>query len=296
MSPIPFTPQQLGRALQVDNDQQRWKCRDLATIQGVREGIQMIRVISRSEYNAGHRSIFACEFAALYLPQFIARYLWLMEVDGTAGSSLTLLHTLATAPSFFGRWVRLNLEEAVRLFIVLARDAIQKWPTMPIVKGSDHNGDPTFSFIVQTTRIMNVIVLGFPPPYDTQAWPLLPSSLSLPLDVTAKLAHQKINSYQHDDEIHIALGELHALSDFCNGQTSAQLRGTGLVDERAYWWTCDEATRRGVGVTGKTPCVSLKDGEELLACSRCLAVRFCSQAHQRASWPSHKKICFKPTW
>lgn len=78
---------------------------------------------------------FQCEFAALYLPQFIARYLWLMEVDGTAGSSLTLLHTLATAPSFFGRWVRLNLEEAVRLFIVLARDAIQKWPTMPIVKG-----------------------------------------------------------------------------------------------------------------------------------------------------------------
>ncbi|KAL7417391.1 hypothetical protein BDY24DRAFT_367972 [Mrakia frigida] len=40
----------------------------------------------------------------------------------------------------------------------------------------------------------------------------------------------------------------------------------------------------------------LGDGEEMMACSRCLGVRYCSKEHQKADWKSHKPLCFKPTW
>lgn len=71
-----------------------------------------------------------CEFGALYLLQFVARYLWLFEVV----SSLNMLHDLADAPAFFGRWVRTNVEDAFSLFSSLAQIAVQKWKSMPFVK------------------------------------------------------------------------------------------------------------------------------------------------------------------
>jgi len=36
--------------------------------------------------------------------------------------------------------------------------------------------------------------------------------------------------------------------------------------------------------------------QELLQCSRCKTVRYCGTQHQRADWPSHKKICIAPTF
>ncbi|KAL7416179.1 hypothetical protein BDY24DRAFT_381280 [Mrakia frigida] len=36
--------------------------------------------------------------------------------------------------------------------------------------------------------------------------------------------------------------------------------------------------------------------EEVLGCSKCESVRYCSRKHQKDDWMEHKQLCFKPTW
>ncbi|KAL7413793.1 hypothetical protein BDY24DRAFT_414922 [Mrakia frigida] len=90
---------------------------------------------------------------------FVARYLWLFEVVGSTGSSLNMLHDLADAPAFFGRWDRTNVEEAFSLFSSLAQIAVQKWKSMPFVKNVKHHTNDNFIQIHQTTLILAHITI-----------------------------------------------------------------------------------------------------------------------------------------
>ncbi|KAL7417614.1 hypothetical protein BDY24DRAFT_95632 [Mrakia frigida] len=90
------------------------------------------------------------------------------------------------------------------------------------------------------------------------------------------------------------------------------------------WEACERrvgefAAVLSLDLLGPSTCLKLAEGEEMMACSRCLAVRYCSRGpsffrsfftlrrltllrpltsieHQRADWKRHKKFCFKPTW
>ncbi|KAL7417745.1 hypothetical protein BDY24DRAFT_411704 [Mrakia frigida] len=67
-----------------------------------------------------------------------------------------------------------------------------------------------------------------------------------------------------------------------------------LITERGakqIWWSC-EIERKPTDLV----CTKPAEGEEMMACSRCLAVRYCSKEHQRIDWKRHKLVCFKPTW
>ncbi|KAL7417742.1 hypothetical protein BDY24DRAFT_438058 [Mrakia frigida] len=59
------------------------------------------------------------------------------------------------------------------------------------------------------------------------------------------------------------------------------------------WWTCE---LKRAGDEEIESCAQLEEGEEMRACSRCLAVRYCSREHQRLDWRRHRVVCFKPSW
>ncbi|KAL7417715.1 hypothetical protein BDY24DRAFT_375844 [Mrakia frigida] len=63
-------------------------------------------------------------------------------------------------------------------------------------------------------------------------------------------------------------------------------RGTKQV-----WWSC-EIERKPTDLV----CTKPAEAREMMACSRCLAVRYCSKEHQRLDWKRHKLVCFKATW
>ncbi|KAL7417375.1 hypothetical protein BDY24DRAFT_89508 [Mrakia frigida] len=71
---------------------------------------------------------------------------------------------------------------------------------------------------------------------------------------------------------------------------------SGSDEIRHVWWSCE--ANRLVWTAGSdcSPCARLGDEEEMMACSRCLGVRYCSKEHQKADWKRHKLLCFKPTW
>ncbi|KAL7417706.1 hypothetical protein BDY24DRAFT_375813 [Mrakia frigida] len=93
------------------------------------------------------------------------------------------------------------------------------------------------------------------------------------------------------------------------------------------WWNCE---LKRAGDEEVESCAQLEEGEEMRACSRCFAVRYCSRGasvasrrlsssetlppllllprfrsaddsllpseHQRLDWKRHKLVCFKPSW
>ncbi|KAL7413502.1 hypothetical protein BDY24DRAFT_441304 [Mrakia frigida] len=57
------------------------------------------------------------------------------------------------------------------------------------------------------------------------------------------------------------------------------------------WWHCEAALSDLVNAKG---CVGKRS--QMLMCSRCQVVRYCSQEHQKLDWKAHKRVCFKPQW
>ncbi|KAL7413518.1 hypothetical protein BDY24DRAFT_388801 [Mrakia frigida] len=57
------------------------------------------------------------------------------------------------------------------------------------------------------------------------------------------------------------------------------------------WWNCEAEVLKLV--EGKE-CVGEKS--QMLMCSRCHCVRYCSPEHQKLDWKAHKRVCFKLQW
>ncbi|KAL7417601.1 hypothetical protein BDY24DRAFT_95370 [Mrakia frigida] len=124
--------------------------------------------------------------------------------------------------------------------------------------------------------------------------PVLPSTKPRLAKLATRLREDpSFRAIWGDDEYRLYLSQM-ALGDLENPALWKDLERNQNFAFRV-WWTCNALSEQRTELD-RSSCSKLEEGEEMMACSRCLAVRYCSREHQRADWKRHKKFCFKPTW
>ncbi|KAL7417441.1 hypothetical protein BDY24DRAFT_411419 [Mrakia frigida] len=231
------------------------------------------------------------ELCSRFLPSLVRTFL-AQEYPWLPSSYFTLIHLVVASvrTASFCRFVRSFPNEACTLYLRFSGPLERISANLDEYREAT-NGPNTLSKLVDVTIFIFYAL--------AQNLPARTPFPSFPLTVSQSL---RAVASRSEKEPHLR-AEMQARGFTTECMTEMAERFGRDGDPRRYsssemkvWWSCE--TRRAAVETESdcSPCVKLGDGEEMMACSRCLNVRYCSKDHQRSDWKRHKKVCFKPTW
>ncbi|KAL7417671.1 hypothetical protein BDY24DRAFT_375698 [Mrakia frigida] len=260
----------------------------------IKQLVEMYQVVAGSEYE--ERLAFAAHFNAEYLPSLIRTLLVSRIVlDGAAGRwwqrHVALLNTISPprASGCLQRFLRTHPAEAQELYLLLINGlgAVGRLISSRLVEMQ--------TIIVCLADLGLIVELGLVRQLPSLAtFPELVGSTRKALtnfvsdlDALHPVAAQIFPSEDLRDLKALLFRVLEDKNHFKHAKSSAE-RMPGS------WWRCEAKWEEDD--ESKLQCVQMNEGEEMMACSRCLTIRYCSKEHQRHHWKSHKRICVKPLW
>ncbi|KAL7417518.1 hypothetical protein BDY24DRAFT_375152 [Mrakia frigida] len=241
---------------------------------------------------------FAREFASQYLLSLVHRCT-LVEVTELVPYHETLLVLLQHDDAYLPRFVRKSPEEACSLYLSFVADLPFFPPPSFCLRPLEFIRQALTSYATANAALRSFIifVLRLIQHLSTNLPSLPPPGSAALLRLATRIRTDPSFRQTATSPENVTSTFLDILDVLIGGEVNPRkLRGTFVQEGFAgVWWTCELQVKSSGPIDGSR-CTQLKEGEEMMQCSRCLSVRYCSKEHQRADWKRHKKLCFKPTW
>ncbi|KAL7417622.1 hypothetical protein BDY24DRAFT_411589 [Mrakia frigida] len=238
------------------------------------------------------RRSFCEEFTAQYMPSFIQTFLSLEGQAKTLLFSPLVRSVLLLADSSFARFVRLFPKEACDFYLAILDLLADGTLGLQLMKETATG----VSYRLPLYLYLFIIVLL------SQVAQQLPPDMNLP-SLPHRLQrglHAFATSCKADPQIPYSIGIMSMYAVAEGATDPLDVTGIDRLSATLVWSACEWEVGRRADARGHeegvASCVEIKGGEHMLACSRCLAVRYCCKDHQRADWKRHKRFCFQPTW
>ncbi|KAL7417643.1 hypothetical protein BDY24DRAFT_375592 [Mrakia frigida] len=227
---------------------------------------------------------FVEEFFAIYLPSF-ARTMIAREDIISMVSSLNILGCMIqTQPPSLVRFVREHPELGCKLYLAVV--VVLEDLSRNLCGLLESTPDREFIWEQVSCSASLALIVAHHIPATTTFPSLPPPSKNALLSIVSRCSEYPELAASWASRVALLVAGRHE-PDFVRRGLLAE-----PGDAPSGWTSCE------LRVRSSTPssCVELEDGVEMMACSRCFSVRYCSKDHQKQDWKRHKSSCFKPSW